>query len=88
MEYQDRVIEVAMEEKRKCNEYYDEFIAKVREHAIDPNNFISMSEFENLRKICELSMHKSLTSLSSEILSNIDIKELSDSKKASSSRPE
>ena len=84
----DELIELARKAKDEIDDHIDAFIAAVDARTEDPEDFITMHEYEELRKITDLSNHKSVTTLASDTLEIIDTKELNDSKKGSSSSPE
>ena len=79
------LIAIALNAKVEFCEHVDIFIAKLQERCKDPNDPITMREFEELRKITGLSNDKTLTNMSSKALELLDTKELNDSKKGFSS---
>ena len=84
----NELIKAALKAKDEYGEQIDAFVVKLTERSEDPNDYITMKEFEEFRKLTGLENTKTLTDFSSTALEILDSKELNDSKKASSSGPE
>lgn len=82
------LIKYALQAKDEYSEQIDAFVARLEKRTENPDDYISMSEFEEFRKITGLSNHKTLTQFSSKALELMDTKELSESKKECSSSSE
>ena len=84
----NELMKYAIIAKDEYDEQIDAFVAKLKERTDNPEDYITMREFEEFRKLTGLSNHKTLTDFSSKALEIMDTKELNDSKKECSSSSE
>jgi hypothetical protein len=82
------LITAATKAKLEIDDQIEAFIEAIDRGTIDPDNFASFSNLENLLRRLKLETHKTYSDMMSTALSALDTSEVNASKKDNSSRME